>query len=55
MALPLLASACLIFGIFTVACHTLYHLHRVSFARTVLASLRHPRDRVPDGRAAAAA
>ncbi|MEM8769244.1 MAG: ABC transporter ATP-binding protein [Pseudomonadota bacterium] len=35
-----LASACVIFGVFTVACHTLYHLHRVSFARTVLASLR---------------
>jgi ATP-binding cassette subfamily B protein len=35
-----LASACLIFAALTVACHTLYHLHRVSFAKTVLSSLR---------------
>jgi ATP-binding cassette subfamily B protein len=35
-----LTSACLIFAAFTVVCHTLYHLHRVSFSKTVLASLR---------------
>lgn len=35
-----LMSACAIFAVFTVVCHALYHLHRVSFARTVLASLR---------------
>ena len=38
--LPPLASACLIFAVFTVTCHSLYHLHRVSFSKTVLSSLR---------------
>jgi len=33
-------SACVLFGLFTVACHCFYHLHRISFARTVLSSLR---------------
>ncbi len=35
-----LVSACLVYAGFTIACHTLYHLHRVTFSRTVLASLR---------------
>jgi len=35
-----LVSACVIFALLTVCCHTLYHLHRVTFSRTVLASLR---------------
>ncbi len=35
-----LVSACLTFGVFTIVCHTLYHLHRVSFSQTVLSSLR---------------
>jgi len=35
-----LVSACVTFAAFTVTCHCLYHLHRISFARTVLSSLR---------------
>ena len=35
-----LVSACVLYGLFTIACHTLYHLHRVTFARTVLTALR---------------
>ncbi|HEY5645820.1 MAG TPA: ABC transporter ATP-binding protein, partial [Pseudomonadales bacterium] len=35
-----LVSACVLFAAFTLCCHALYHLHRVNFARTVLASLR---------------
>ncbi|MGE0625028.1 MAG: ABC transporter ATP-binding protein [Pseudomonadales bacterium] len=35
-----LVSACLIFALLTLCCHALYHLHRVTFSRTVLASLR---------------
>jgi len=35
-----LVSACVIFAVFTLTCHTLYHLHRVSFSKTVLSSLR---------------
>jgi ATP-binding cassette subfamily B protein len=35
-----LTSACVLYALFTVACHSLYHLHRISFARTVLHSLR---------------
>lgn len=35
-----LVSAGLIFAVFTVICQTLYHLHRITFARTVLSSLR---------------
>ena len=34
-----LAAACILYAMFTIACHGLYHLHRVSFARTVLHSL----------------
>jgi len=34
-----LASACVLYALFTIACHGLYHFHRVSFARTVLHSL----------------
>jgi ATP-binding cassette subfamily B multidrug efflux pump len=33
-------SACVIYGAFTLVCHTLYHFHRITFARTVLHSLR---------------
>ena len=33
-------SACFIYALFTVLCHTLYHFHRITFARTVLHSLR---------------
>ncbi len=32
--------ACVIYGVFTVICHFSYHFHRVTFARTVLYSLR---------------
>lgn len=35
-----IVSACLIYGLFTVLCHSCYHLHRITFARTVLSSLR---------------
>lgn len=35
-----IATACIIYAIFTLLCHTFYHLHRVTFARTVLSSLR---------------
>lgn len=33
-------TACAIYGIFTVCCHMLYHFHRITFAQTVLSSLR---------------
>ena len=33
-------SACVLYGTLTLLCHTLYHLHRVSFARTMLTALR---------------
>ena len=36
---PILA-ACLIYGLFTLACHIAYHFHRVTFAKTVLYALR---------------
>lgn len=36
---PILA-ACLLYGLFTLVCHTAYHFHRVTFAKTVLYSLR---------------
>ncbi len=35
-----LTSACILYGVFTLVCHTVYHIHRVTFARTVLRSLR---------------
>ena len=35
-----IASACILYGLLTVFCHTFYHLHRVSLARVVLYSLR---------------
>lgn len=35
-----LTSACILYGLFTILCHTLFHIHRVTFARTVLLSLR---------------
>jgi ATP-binding cassette subfamily B protein len=37
-------SACLLYGSLTALCHLLYHLHRVSFARTMLTSLQDMRD-----------
>ena len=33
-------AACLLFGVFTALCHSFYHAHRVTFAETVLKSLR---------------
>jgi len=36
----LLVAACLMYALFTLLCHTLYHFHRITFAKTVLASLR---------------
>ena len=35
-----LAAACLLYGVIVLVCHTLYHRHRISFAGTVLSSLR---------------
>lgn len=35
-----IVSACMLFGVFTLCCHILYHFHRVTFAKTVLHSLR---------------
>ncbi len=35
-----LVSACVLYGGLTLLCHGLYHLHRVSFARTMLTALR---------------
>lgn len=35
-----IAAACVLYALLTVLCHTFYHLHRVTFARTVLAALR---------------
>lgn len=35
-----LTSACILYAIFTLICHATYHVHRVTFARTVLQSLR---------------
>ena len=35
-----ITAACIVYGSFTLICHTLYHLHRVSLARVVLFSLR---------------
>ena len=33
-------AACLLYGLFTLACHVAYHFHRVTFAKTVLYALR---------------
>ncbi len=33
-------AACVLFGLFTALCHGFYHAHRVTFAETVLKSLR---------------
>ncbi len=38
--LSLLVAACVLYALFTLVCHTFYHLHRITFARTVLSSLR---------------
>jgi ATP-binding cassette subfamily B protein len=35
-----LITACVTYASFSILCHTFYHLHRISFARTVLAALR---------------
>lgn len=35
-----IVSACIIYALFTIACHVSYHFHRVTFAKTVLYSLR---------------
>ncbi|MDZ7685983.1 MAG: ABC transporter ATP-binding protein [Gammaproteobacteria bacterium] len=35
-----IASACILYAAFTLACHSFYHAHRVTFARTVLGALR---------------
>lgn len=35
-----IVSACILYGLFTVACQTLYNFHRVTFAKTVLSALR---------------
>jgi ATP-binding cassette subfamily B protein len=35
-----LISACVLYAVFTIACHGLYHLHRITFARTVIHALR---------------
>ena len=42
--LTAIISACLVYGVLTALCHLLYHLHRVSFARTMLTSLQDMRD-----------
>ena len=33
-------AACVLFALFTVLCHVFYHAHRVTFAETILKSLR---------------
>ena len=33
-------AACLLYGLFTLACHIAYHFHRITFAKTVLYALR---------------
>ncbi|MFV2090227.1 MAG: ABC transporter ATP-binding protein, partial [Pseudomonadales bacterium] len=35
-----IVSACVLFGTFTLFCQCFYHLHRITFAKTVLSSLR---------------
>lgn len=35
-----IVAACVLYGIFTIVCHATYHLHRITFAKTVLQSLR---------------
>lgn len=35
-----IVSACVLFGLFTIICHTFYHLHRVTYAKTMLSALR---------------
>ena len=35
-----IVSACALFAIVTLVCHTFYHFHRVTYARTVLSALR---------------
>jgi ATP-binding cassette subfamily B multidrug efflux pump len=35
-----IVTACILFALLTIICHTLYHLHRVTYAKTVLSALR---------------
>ncbi|MDB2449585.1 ABC transporter ATP-binding protein/permease, partial [Pseudomonadales bacterium] len=35
-----IVTVCILYGVTTIACHGLYHLHRVTFAKTVLFALR---------------
>lgn len=35
-----IVTACILFALLTIVCHTLYHLHRVAYAKTVLSALR---------------
>jgi len=35
-----IVSACVIYATFTLACYSFYHIHRITFARTVLYALR---------------
>jgi ATP-binding cassette subfamily B multidrug efflux pump len=35
-----IVSACVLFGLLTIVCHTFYHLHRVTYAKTMLSALR---------------
>jgi len=35
-----ITTVCIMYGITTIICHTLYHFHRVTFAKTVLFALR---------------
>ena len=40
LGLSVLASALLLYGILTLVCHSAYHLHRITLARTVMFALR---------------
>ena len=35
-----IVTVCILYGITTIACHSFYHLHRITFAKTVLFALR---------------
>jgi len=39
-----ISAACVLYAIMTLACHSLYHAHRVTFAKTTLNSLRDMRN-----------
>ncbi|XOV88962.1 MAG: ABC transporter ATP-binding protein [Pseudomonadota bacterium] len=40
LGISAIVAACTLFALFTMLCHIFYHYHRVTFARTVLHSLR---------------